>query len=469
MRSVVSFSVSSLVRTGVVLAVAAVAAGCSSDITRLSQPFFKDDEVTGSLSGLPKETVPAQGATRGDMAARAATAPISSAPLNEPPIRASSVEAPNIPRAAGDGFTVVRAEPGDTAYSLSRRHGVSARAIMAANNLTNAEDVRAGQDVRIPPASWKRRAANTPAPRRIEPPRTTQVTAPQPARTANTQAARTDAYVVRSGDTLYSIARRYDLTASDIARHNDMRTNDVLRVGHRLAIPAEGAVRTASLQTGMTDAPRPAAVPAVKPVSPPVENSLQPLPAKEKPASAEKSPEPAKKTADTGKTDRAVPGGPEPKLVRTAAISPSQQTDAAPGTAKLPEPPSLTGADFRWPVRGRLISEFGSKPQGTQNDGINIAVPEGTSVKAAENGVVAYVGNELKGFGNLVLVRHADDWVTAYAHNSQILVRRGDQVSRGQIIAKAGQTGSVRQPQLHFELRKGSRPVDPLRHLAENN
>jgi murein DD-endopeptidase MepM/ murein hydrolase activator NlpD len=117
-------------------------------------------------------------------------------------------------------------------------------------------------------------------------------------------------------------------------------------------------------------------------------------------------------------------------------------------------------------VRGRIVSNFGSKPNGARNDGINLAVPEGTSVKAAENGVVAYVGNELKGYGNLILVRHADDWVSAYAHTSQMLVRRGDQVRRGQIIAKAGQTGAVSSPQLHFELRKGSRPIDPVPHMA---
>ena len=116
----------------------------------------------------------------------------------------------------------------------------------------------------------------------------------------------------------------------------------------------------------------------------------------------------------------------------------------------------MSGNSFRWPVQGRIISEFGTKPDGGHNDGINVAVPAGTSVKAAENGVVAYAGDELKGYGNLVLVRHSNNWVSAYAHNEEILVKRGDQVRRGQVIAKAGRTGQVNQPQLHFELRKGS-------------
>jgi murein DD-endopeptidase MepM/ murein hydrolase activator NlpD len=113
-----------------------------------------------------------------------------------------------------------------------------------------------------------------------------------------------------------------------------------------------------------------------------------------------------------------------------------------------------------------VISGYGSKPNGKHNDGINIAVPQGTSVKAAENGVVAYAGSELKGYGNLVLIRHSDDWVSAYAHNEELLVKRGDKVRRGQIIAKAGQSGTVSKPQVHFELRKGSRPMNPMKHLA---
>jgi murein DD-endopeptidase MepM/ murein hydrolase activator NlpD len=126
----------------------------------------------------------------------------------------------------------------------------------------------------------------------------------------------------------------------------------------------------------------------------------------------------------------------------------------------------MSGNSFRWPVQGRIISEFGTKPDGGHNDGINVAVPLGTSVKAAENGVVAYAGDELKGYGNLVLIRHSNNWVSAYAHNDEILVKRGDQVRRGQVIAKAGRTGQVNQPQLHFELRKGSRPVDPTKFMT---
>ncbi|KAJ8134296.1 hypothetical protein OY671_012491, partial [Metschnikowia pulcherrima] len=117
---------------------------------------------------------------------------------------------------------------------------------------------------------------------------------------------------------------------------------------------------------------------------------------------------------------------------------------------------------FRWPVRGRVITAYGAKNNGKQNDGINVAVPEGTPVKAAEDGVVAYSGNELKGYGNSISVRHSNGYVTAYAHASESMVKRGDTIKRGQIIAKSGQTGEVGSPQLHFEIRKGSSAVDPL-------
>jgi len=180
----------------------------------------------------------------------------------------------------------------------------------------------------------------------------------------------------------------------------------------------------------------------------------------------------------------------QPAPIRTAAAAPAKPQAAAPTqvasaqpTAAIrmvtpaSEPPKasastgdLTGAvpSFRWPVRGRVIAAYGAKVNGTANDGINLAVPEGTSVKAAEDGVVAYAGNELKGYGNLVLVRHPNGYVTAYAHASEVTVKRGDQVKRGQVLARAGQTGNVTSPQLHFEIRKGATPIDPTQYLSGN-
>lgn len=153
------------------------------------------------------------------------------------------------------------------------------------------------------------------------------------------------------------------------------------------------------------------------------------------------------------------------EAVKPATTSAAKTADV--GDAAEDEPrKSGSGPQFRAPVRGRVIAGFGPKPGGTRNEGVNFAVPAGTSVRAAEDGVVAYSGNELKGYGNLVLVKHSDGYVTAYAHNSELTVKKGDKVRRGQIIAKAGQTGNVQSPQLHFEIRKGSTPVDPSSYVA---
>ncbi|MBX7145887.1 MAG: peptidoglycan DD-metalloendopeptidase family protein [Alphaproteobacteria bacterium] len=123
--------------------------------------------------------------------------------------------------------------------------------------------------------------------------------------------------------------------------------------------------------------------------------------------------------------------------------------------------------EFFWPIEGKTISEFGPKKNGAYNDGINIEVKEGKAVKASAGGIVAYAGNQLKGFGNLVLIRHADNWITAYAHNKSLLVKVDDIVKRGDIIAEAGKTGYVSKPQLHFEIRQGENAVNPLEFLKK--
>ena len=165
----------------------------------------------------------------------------------------------------------------------------------------------------------------------------------------------------------------------------------------------------------------------------------------------------------------AVSPAPQPELaeksleppVRTAALRPLPPAEPR-APAAIPTPPPRGGSTFLWPVRGRLVTAYGPKDGGLHNDGINIAAAKGTPVRAADNGVVAYVGNELRGFGNLILVKHAGGWVTAYAHNDTLLVRRGDKVARGQAIAQVGSTGNVGEPQLHFEIRQGTRAVDPM-------
>ena len=153
----------------------------------------------------------------------------------------------------------------------------------------------------------------------------------------------------------------------------------------------------------------------------------------------------------TGRVTDATPVAPADiaKPVQTVAVTPSQI-----GTNTL-----------RWPSKGKVLSGFGQRTDGTHNDGINIAARKGAAVRAVENGVVAYVGNELRAFGNLVLIKHSDGWVSTYAHAEEILVARGDRVRKGQVIARVGSSGNAREPQLHFELRRGKNAVDPLEYL----
>jgi murein DD-endopeptidase MepM/ murein hydrolase activator NlpD len=126
----------------------------------------------------------------------------------------------------------------------------------------------------------------------------------------------------------------------------------------------------------------------------------------------------------------------------------------------------MRGGRFAWPVRGRVLAGYGAAAGGSHNDGINIAAARGTPVAAVDGGTVAYAGNELRGYGNLILVKHANGWITAYAHCDELLVKQGDRVNRGQVIAKVGATGGVGEPQLHFELRRGKKAVDPREFLA---
>jgi murein DD-endopeptidase MepM/ murein hydrolase activator NlpD len=137
-----------------------------------------------------------------------------------------------------------------------------------------------------------------------------------------------------------------------------------------------------------------------------------------------------------------------------------------PAAPPAPAPPTPSSTTFQWPVRGHVLEGYGSGRDGTHNDGINIAAPRGAAVEAADAGVVAYTGNELRGYGNLILVKHPNGWISAYAHCDLILVKRGDKVARGQVIGRVGSTGNVGEPQLHFELRRGNRAVDPREFLA---
>ena len=144
---------------------------------------------------------------------------------------------------------------------------------------------------------------------------------------------------------------------------------------------------------------------------------------------------------------------------------PAKPAERAVSAASETMPVTVAVPSFIWPAHGRVLAGFGPLAGRSRNDGINIAVPEGTDVQAADDGVVVYAGSDVNGYGNLVLLRHSNGFVTAYAHASELLVSLGETVRRGQVIAKSGRSGNVSEPLVHFEIRKGTLPIDPMQYL----
>ena len=362
------------------------------------------------------------------------------------------------------GGTQITLREGETVYNLSRRFGVPAREIMRVNGIADPRDVTAGQRIVIPTYVYSQKAPTSApdanpqtaaakssrgtkydvpanrvpvpqdAPRREvavvreaprpPAPRADAVTTGTPSRAEPGQAKATQAgnvHTVVAGDSLYAIARRNGVTVAALKAANNLR-DGTIRVGQKLVMPSAGQpVRTASAKPAVDPIITGGAGPSVK--------SGSDLPTY---------------TPPQRKDEKVIR-----QAEKVAAVAP-----ATTGIGKL-----------RWPVRGRIVSSFGANSGGKANDGIDIAVPAGTPVKAAENGVVIYAGSGLKEFGNTVLIRHDDGLVSVYGHNSSLTVSRGDKVRRGQEIAKAGNSGSANRPKLHFEIRKNSNPVNPVDFL----
>jgi murein DD-endopeptidase MepM/ murein hydrolase activator NlpD len=517
-----------LSRGAAVFLMGGLAAGCSSDVMRFEESIFTgsshgqqpqqqsaqaypgdyanvDQTSTGSIApaprrgGLLNRLVPRpQNGMGGQQAAQGSwnapqqptysqapqpvysqpTYPVSSGPALAPVVRQSldntstgaiqpvrtAVTQPTIPQAAPQiadarpiptsngeagwtraGGTQVSVKPGETVFNLSRRFGVPTDAILKANGMSDASQLAAGQQVVIPTYVHSARAPvsapdanprvadarsstgsrsdlpNAPLPgspgdRVAVLPQQQQLREPQAGSAAaapTPQAGGT--YKVVSGDTLNAIARKHGVTADAVKRENGM-SDGIVRIGQTLKIRggASGGTQVVAAPTPVT-APKAAEQPKVATYTPP------------------------KNAADSS--------------VQTASID---RTTPA---------PSATGiSGMRWPVRGRVTSGFGSSA-GKKNDGIDIAVPAGTPIKAAENGVVIYAGDGLKEFGNTVLVRHENGLVTVYGHASELKVQRGQKVRRGEDLALAGMSGSADTPKLHFEVRKDSTPVDPTKYL----
>jgi murein DD-endopeptidase MepM/ murein hydrolase activator NlpD len=465
--------------------VATLFAGCSADIRRLEQPSLALNEK----APVPLETVgrrnagappvnenagwPNSGANPNAprpsveraTVERVSALPEASQPINpsvpfDAPRKAKPAAAASAqPAASIAPGSTVEVQPGETLYLLSKRHNVSIAGLMDLNGLKSAT-LQPGQKIVLPanarrplakPASVATPAAAVgqgPAPiARSATPVATPVAMPVPTAAAATPTDWDGSYVVKAGDSLYGVARAHKVASAELQRVNGIVDPAKMRPGMTLKVPA-GSVAAAAV-----GAPAPiSAASAPAPVAPaPVAVAPTAAPVVDAPPRA----------ASTGgvrilnspaATPPAAPVAATPAPTKVAAVGPV----AIPGATK-----------FRWPAKGTTLAGFGKRPDGAHNDGINIAVAAGTDIAAADAGTVAYAGSEIKAYGNLVLIRHEGGWVTAYAHADQLLVKRGDAVTRGQIIAKAGATGTVDQPQVHFELRQGSKPVDPAPHMEK--
>ncbi|MGQ0527602.1 MAG: peptidoglycan DD-metalloendopeptidase family protein [Alphaproteobacteria bacterium] len=293
-------------------------------------------------------------------------------------------------------------EDGDTLWTISQRYDIAIRDLVMSNNLQPPYRFVRGLRLRLP---------------------------------------RPYEYTARHGDSIYTVSRMFKTSPSELAHLNNLRAPYSLNPGQLIRLPVISAQNAAAVP-GLTPTTPGEAVQVGQVTSEP----LALLPGQSA------APAPISDIASAPYETASLP--PQPEIVQPARKNPI--------TAKTPKRAS---GKFLRPVNGRVISGYGPKEGGFHNDGINIAAPKGTPVKAAENGVVVYAGNKLKGSGNLILIRHENRWMSAYGHLDNIKVKRGDVIKYGQEIGTVGSTGSVDAPQLHFEIRRGTEALNPQTYL----
>lgn len=345
---------------------------------------------------------------------------------------------------------VVMLRQGESVKTLANRYGVPEKEILAANGLKRSSDAEPGQKIVIPTFSTTASAAKAstdhtlkvdgklPTPEQkgdknvaILP--GTASRDKQKSENGQTTSNVADAgegngkggYEVQPGDSLAKIARSNGVSVDALKKANGLNTASI-RIGQKLVIPAGGGAVVA--EKVITDKTTTASVPVNK---------------EKKVETAEKKPEAYKAPVKT--------------------VSVTEATQKSDVTEDAPEATGI--GKYRWPVRGAVIAGYGANVEGNRNEGIDISVPEGTPIKAAENGVVIYSGSSLKELGNAVLVRHDDGTVTVYGNAGGLNVQRGQKIQRGQTVATSGMSGNATRPKVHFEVRKNATPVNPMTFL----
>jgi len=453
-------------------------AGCSADVIRLDSPasfsltessspmnrpsasMSRSSAGMGSLqpssnesytapaplsgSGVKMAALPEPAPAAGNVASSPSSAGKATKPAGVPPAVTEPVSA--LP--ASDKGEAIQVKAGDTLFGLSKRYHASVAELMSVNGLSSP-NLKPGQTLYLPVGkNANKRPLTRTGQVAVAPSSGSPVAQPLTPPSAAVVAKYDGAYTVKKGDSLYALALQLKVPMTELQQVNGIADVRKVRPGTLLKVPSSSPLAQ------VPDTTAPASVAAGVADTAKVPQAI---------AQAEAA--------------RTVPPTAQPVVInaRKVAAIDMAKADTPPGEAAGVTPPadksaqaasggSAAGAaigKLRWPAKGKIIGQFGPRPDGTHNDGVNLSVPLGTDVHAAESGVVAYAGSELKGYGNLILVRHDNGWITAYAHNEELLAKRGDKVKRGQVLAKAGKTGQVDQPQVHFELRQGSKPVDP--------
>lgn len=351
--------------------------------------------------------------------------------------------ASSLPSATAQGVLqhsgVYQVVAGDTLYGIARRFDLSVEALRARNGLAADSGLVAGQPLRI-------YAAQTSAAR----------PAAAPSLDLTDEAA--GLHAVAPGETLYAIAGRYGITVESLAQHNALTAPFTLTIGQRLRLPNPPVT-----QTGATSAVGAVTSSSQLPPTRPYQEAMQ------EQAAANPSPPDAQFAAAAGR-DRALGSenaAPDESQVLTYASSLESPINASERMLLDTPPPPRSSNQFLWPTRGRILAAYGAQEDGMRNDGINIAVDLGAEIKAADAGLVSYVGRGVRGFGLLILLTHEDDWTTVYANTTESYVQVGQQVEAGTRIAAIREPlSSEHRPQLHFEVRLNGRAVDPLRYLG---
>lgn len=359
----------------------------------------------------------------------------------------------------------ITVKKGDTLYSIAQSENIKVYDLATFNKIPAPYTLKIGQVISIPTNNKTPTTPNIP----------TNINKPK----SFIESPKVDFVIIKKGDTIYSIAKNNNVPLKDLIIRNNLKPPYTLSIGQKIYIPntafhivqKEDTIYSISRKYNvnlnslvkLNNLKEPFTIVIGQKIILPATNIDIKLTSNEKTSTPTTQPKPTSTSTPAKQVESEIktPTKIETEIQTTVTAQKSEQTKETINKI-IARPAPLTSQKFMWPVKGKIISEFGFKNSGKRNDGINISAPIGTNVASVENGIVAYAGNELKGLGNLIIIKHDKDYMTIYAHNDELKVKKGEKVKRGDIIATVGKTGRVTTPQLHFEIRQKTKSINPL-------